>query len=102
MILVFCTTKDSEEAYNLANFLLDEKLIACANIVPNIRSLYFWKGSKEDTNEYLLIMKTVESKFPNLVKKIKEKHSYELPEIIAIPVSNADPEYVKWIEESLS
>ncbi len=101
MILVISTVKNEEEAKGIINFLLDEKLIACGNIVSNVKSLFFWNNDKEETEECILFLKTSEEKFPILVRKIKEKHSYKLPEIIAIPINLGDPNYLQWIKDSL-
>lgn len=98
MILVISTVKDEEEGKRIVNLLLDENLIACGNIIPKVKSLFFWNNKKEEIEECILFLKTKEEKFPLLVKKIKENHSYELPEIMALPISFGEPEYLKWIE----
>ncbi|MCX7846090.1 MAG: divalent-cation tolerance protein CutA [Dictyoglomaceae bacterium] len=101
MILVITTVKNEEEAERIINLLLDEKLIACGNIISKVKSLFFWKNSKEEVEECILFLKTNEDKFPILIRKLKENHSYELPEIIAIPINLGDPLYIKWVEDSL-
>lgn len=102
MILVISTVKDEEEGKRIVNLLLDEHLIACGNIIPKVKSIFFWKDMKEETEECILFLKTSEDKFPILVKKIKENHSYEVPEIIAVPITLGEPTYLKWIESSLT
>jgi periplasmic divalent cation tolerance protein len=101
MILVISTVKDIDEGKRIIDTLLNEHLIACGNIIPNITSIFFWKNNKEEINEAMIFLKTKEEKFHILIKKIKEIHSYEIPEIIAIPITYGNPEYLKWIEESL-
>lgn len=101
MILVISTIKNEEEAKRIIDSLLDEKLIACGNIISKVKSLFFWNNSKEELEECILFLKTSEKKFPILIRKIKEIHSYELPEIIAIPINLGDPFYLKWIEDSV-
>ena len=82
MILVgFVTCKDSEEARKIASSLVGKKLVACANIIPSIESIYRWKGKVEESNETLLILKTRESLQEKVVKEIENMHSYELPAI---------------------
>ncbi|MCS7201933.1 MAG: divalent-cation tolerance protein CutA [Dictyoglomus sp.] len=100
MILVISTVKNEEEGKRIVNLLLDEKLIACGNIISQVKSLFFWNNIKEEVEECVLFLKTSQEKFPVLIRRLKEIHSYELPEIIAIPINLGDPIYLKWIEDS--
>ncbi len=95
--MVFVTVGDADEAVALAGKLVAEKYVACVNMVPRIRSIYLWKGEVRDEGEVLLIMKTRISFFPELQRRIRELHSYEVPEIIALPVSQGLPEYLQWV-----
>lgn len=98
-IVVFITASSKKEAMKIANGLVDKKLAACVNIVPNIKSIYTWKGKKEKASEVLLIVKSKREKFKNIVKKVKALHSYSVPEIISIPINNGNKDYLNWIED---
>lgn len=97
MIIIFCTFRTREEAYKLGKELLNEKLIACYNLIP-VESAYWWKGKIVDENEILMILKTNKS-FSEVERYILKHHSYETPEIIAIKPSAVTKKYLKWIEE---
>ncbi|HOP95727.1 MAG TPA: divalent-cation tolerance protein CutA [Dictyoglomaceae bacterium] len=101
MFLVISTLGKIEDAEKIANILLEEKLIACANIIPNVKSFFYWNQEKQETEEVILLLKTDKEKFSSLVKRLKELHPYELPEIIGIPVNYGLPEYLTWIKESV-
>lgn len=96
-IVVFITTKDEQEAENIAQLLLDRRLIACCNMVSEVRSMFRWQGTLESEDECLMILKTRSSLLDEVVEAVKSAHSYEVPEIIAIPVIGGDQEYLKWI-----
>jgi len=99
--VVLATVKDSAEAERIAKRLVDERLAACVNVLPNISSTYRWKGKVEHVREVLLLMKTSHEKLDRLMAKVKELHSYEVPEILALPIERGSQEYLKWLEESL-
>ena len=99
-ILVYCTCPDAEVGQDLARILVDEKLAACVSVLPGIRSVYRWQDKVEQDMECLLIIKSLESGFPALSARILENHPYELPEILAVPVSHGHPPYLAWISES--
>ncbi|MBP8645601.1 MAG: divalent-cation tolerance protein CutA [Syntrophobacteraceae bacterium] len=98
--VVFVTVGNAEEGTRIAQTLVDEKLIACANILPQVRSVYRWKGKVCREEEQLLLMKTRSSLFPALMKRIRELHSYEVPEIVAFPLSDGLPEYLQWVMDN--
>lgn len=98
--LVFVTAGNEKDALAIAEKLVEEKLVACVNVVPQIRSVFLWKGEVCHEPEVLMIMKTPTSLFPSLQKRVKEIHSYEVPEIIAFPVSQGLPQYLQWVVES--
>ena len=100
-IVVLVTSPSEEEAERLASGLVEEKLAACVNIVP-ISSLFRWEGKLSKENESLLIIKTRYSLFHNLEKRVKELHSYQVPEIIALPVVAGSKDYLDWVAENLS
>ncbi len=99
-ILVMVTCGSSAEAERMAKQLLDENLVACVNIAGRIRSLFKWKGAVSRESESLLLMKTRRGLFEPLCDRVKELHSYEVPEIIAVPIIVGNPDYLDWICES--
>jgi periplasmic divalent cation tolerance protein len=98
-IVVLVTASHEEEAARIANGLVETGLAACVNIVKGIRSVYRWQGKIEDGNEALLVVKTRRDFFESIVKQVKELHSYTIPEIIALPVTEGSEEYLRWLEE---
>ncbi len=102
LIVCFVTCKDEDEAAKIAKALLKKKLCACVNIIKDIRSLYVWEGKLCDDREALMVLKTKEEKFPALEREIKKHHSYDVPEIIAFPVTRVSDVYAKWVTESVS
>ncbi len=99
-IVVLVTAGSEEEAETIARNLVEGKLAACVNIISPIRSMYSWEGKVADDKEWLLLIKTRKSLFPQVEKGIKEWHSYEVPEVIALPVLAGSREYLGWVEES--
>jgi uncharacterized protein involved in tolerance to divalent cations len=99
MIIVQTTTATVDDAERIAEILLTEKLAACVQIVP-IRSRYVWKGQLERADEQLLLIKTQQALFEPVRARIRAEHSYETPEIVALPVSAGDPDYLVWIADS--
>lgn len=97
-ILVLITTGSEEEAARIAQSLVEERLIACANLVGGVRSLYRWKGEVCDDREILLLCKTQRRLFPQVSAKVKSIHSYEVPEIIALPIIEGWRPYLEWVE----
>ena len=102
VLVVFVTVGNEEEALTIGRTLVEEKLVACVNLVPQIRSIYWWKGEVCDDQELLLVMKTTASMFDSLQSRIRELHSYEVPEIVALSVAKGLPDYLKWVVESIS
>ena len=98
-IVVLITIDSEDEAVKIAKVLLEADLIACANIIGKIRSLYKWKGEVCDDPEVLIICKSQRQLFSRLSEKVKSLHSYEVPEIIAMPLVEGWAPYLKWIEE---
>jgi periplasmic divalent cation tolerance protein len=94
------TCGNLREAKKIAETLLKEKLIACANIIQT-SSIYEWKGKNESHSEEMVFMKTTEVAYPKVEKRIKELHSYEVPAIIAVPVEHTSEEYKKWVFENV-
>ncbi len=100
-LVVFITTSGNEEARKISREIVNNKLAACVNIVSNIHSVYLWKGGVEESSECLLIAKTLEEKFEKLINKVKEIHSYDVPEVIALPIVKGYEKYLRWIYDSL-
>lgn len=96
--VVFTTTGSLPEARRIAHELLDRRLAACVNIVPQVESIYRWEGEVKTDAEWLLIIKTTAARFPQVRDAIQELHSYDLPECIAFDVSDGDPAYLVWID----
>ena len=99
-VLVYCTCPDDRVGQDLAQVLVDERLAACVSLLPGIRSIYRWQEKVEQEMECLLIIKSLESRFPALSARILERHPYELPEILAVPVSHGHPPYLNWLAEA--
>src|SRR3989344_6530376 len=99
---VFVTASSPQEAKTIAQAVLRAKLAACVNIVPKISSSYWWKGKIETASESLLIIKTKNALIRKLIHKVKAVHSYAVPEVIALPIQEGNPDYLKWIGESVS
>jgi len=98
-IIVFVTAASEEEGARIGQAIVGEKLAACVNIIRSIRSIYRWQGRIEDGQEILLIIKTKKNLFENLKKRVKELHSYSVPEIIALPLVGGDEQYLNWLGE---
>lgn len=99
-ILVFITAGSSEEADTLAVALLDARLVACVNQVKEVSSAYWWQGAREQAAEVLLLAKTRRELWSQVLETIRKHHSYEVFEAIAVPLIEANPDYLDWIWES--
>ena len=99
-IVVFVTCGSEDEGLKIARALVEEKLAACANMVSPLRSIYRWEGKICDEKEWLLLIKTRQSRFEDLAKRVKALHSYSVPEIIALPITEGSPAYLNWISEN--
>ncbi len=100
-VVVLCTCGDEGEARRIARDLVESKLAACVNILPSVQSIYRWQGQVETAQEIPLLIKTASERFPELQQRIIHLHSYETPEIIALPVSMGSDKYLAWIKESV-
>jgi len=100
-MVVFITTESEEEAHRIAERLLDQRKAACVNIVPRVSSLFWWEGKLDSAQESLLIVKTRASVFPELVELVRKVHSYQVPEIIALPVIAGNEDCLKWIDSEV-
>ena len=97
-IVVLITAGSEEEAHKIAELLVNEKKAACVNILPGVDSLFRWEDKLESARESLLLVKTKASLFPEIVELVKRTHSYEVPEIIAMPIISGSEDYVKWLD----
>ena len=95
--IIYSTIDDIIDARKIANILVEEQLVACVNIIPGVESVYKWKGKIENSNEVVLIAKTIDDKVKNTIKRIKELHTYELPDIVVIPIIGGLKEYLDYI-----
>lgn len=101
-LMIYCTCSNKQVAESIVKDLLDKRLIACANILPAIESHYVWQGAIENSQEILVLIKTNKAKYTDVEKVILTLHPYELPEIIAVPIEAGLPNYIHWINESVS
>ncbi len=99
-IITLITAGSDEEATTIARALVDERLAACVNIVPGVRSFFFWEGKTDDARELLLICKSRRPLLDELVNRVKSLHSYTVPEIIALPIVAGSRDYLDWVRES--
>lgn len=100
-IIVLVTVDSEEQAKRISDILLGRKAIACANIVRDVQSFYWWKGKVDHSRELLLVMKSRRELLEEIVRLVKENHSYEAPEVVAVPVVGGNPDYLRWIDESV-
>ncbi|MFX0097584.1 MAG: divalent-cation tolerance protein CutA [Candidatus Hodarchaeota archaeon] len=100
-IVVLITTPNPNEAEIIGKTLVERKLAACVNIIPKIRSIFWWEGKIEESSEALIIAKSKSDLMKEIQETVKEKHSYDVPEIIALSVESGLPQYCKWIDESV-
>lgn len=101
-IVVFMTAANGEEATRLADLLVGAHLAACVQILPEMESVYRWEGKIERQSEILLIAKTTTAKFAELEREVRALHSYETPEIVAVPMVAGSSPYLAWLFDSLN
>jgi periplasmic divalent cation tolerance protein len=99
--IVLTTSGSAAEARKIAQHLVEQRLAACVNIVPQIGSIYRWQGKVESSQEWLLLIKTTAGKFPAVRDAIRSLHSYELPECIVVRIEDGSPDYLRWLAESV-
>jgi periplasmic divalent cation tolerance protein len=101
MLIIFTTTPNETEAENLATKLIEQKLAACVQVLPKMKSFYFWNGVVQKDEEFLLLIKTTAEKFAEVETFIKSNHSYETPEVIAVKVDKVSDHYFRWLVKYL-
>lgn len=100
--IVLTAAASEEEASKIARHLVERRLAACVNIVPQVASIYRWQGKVEEAHEWLLMVRTTAAAFGQVRDAIAELHSYELPECISLTIEDGSPVYLQWIAESVS
>ena len=101
-IVVLITTGSAEEAQQISRILLEQRKVACVNTIPKVDSLFWWEDKLDSAQENLLIAKTKASLLPEIINLVKKVHSYDVPEIIALPIVGGNQEYLEWIEQSVA
>jgi len=101
-LIVLVTTSSKEEAEKIVRSLLDKRLIACANIIGPVESQFWWEGKIDEANEFLVFMKSNEKLFTKLSQAVRGMHSYELPEILALPIIKGSKPYLEWLNSNLA
>jgi periplasmic divalent cation tolerance protein len=96
--VILITTSQDEESQLIARVLLEQKVAACVSIIPQVSSLFWWQKSIEQESESLLVVKTRIELVDEIIRLVKEVHSYDVPEIIAIPIIGGNPDYLEWVD----
>lgn len=100
-VSIYVTFANEEEAKSIGRILVEERLVACCNIIPNLVSIYHWKDRLEESQETLVFFKTTKDRAAKTTKKIQELHSYEVPCILILPILEGNQPYLDWIRNSL-
>ena len=100
-IVVFMTSRDADEARRLAEMLVEKRLAACVQILPEMQSVYRWQGKVDSSREWLLLAKTTQERFPAVRDAIRKLHSYDLPECVAINIEDGSSDYLQWLTDSV-
>ena len=101
-IIIFITAPNKEEASRLADMLVESRLAGCVQILPGIESVYRWQGHVERQDEVLLIAKTLKAKFDDIEREVRALHSYETPEIVALPIVEGSVPYLEWLKAGVN
>ena len=99
VIVIATTVGTQQQALDIAQALVHRRLVACVNILPNVRSIFRWKGKIHDDGEFMLLVKTIPGRYDAVKEAIREIHTYELPEILGHSVALAEPNFAAWIDE---
>jgi periplasmic divalent cation tolerance protein len=100
-IVILCTCSSAEESQRIASRLLEDHLAACVNVLPSVRSYYWWQGAIESADEHLLFIKSTAALFPAVQDAVRQMHSYEVPELLALPVLAGSADYLAWLRSNL-
>ena len=98
-IMIYCTCPDIETADRISRQLIRQHMAACVNQVTGVTSIYEWEGKIQQSNEVMIIIKSTEKRFDSIKKLVSEEHPYELPELIAVPITQGLPDYLEWINQ---
>ena len=101
MLMVFTTFANADDAARVARTLVEERLIACGNLLPGVRSLYRWEGNVADQPEVMVLMKTRKQDWTALISRLHELHPYDTPECVAVRIAAGAPKYMAWLESAL-
>jgi periplasmic divalent cation tolerance protein len=101
-VVVFVTAGSAEEGRRIGRALVEQELAACVNVTSPVRSLYHWKGQIADDEEVLLVIKTSRALFDRLRREVEKLHSYQVPEVLCLPVIDGSPNYLNWLAESIA
>ena len=99
VLLVMSTFPDAQPAQRVAQQIVEERLAACANVLPSIKSIYRWQGKVEESEESLVLIKTTVDRFAAMQTTLRRLHPYEVPEIVALPIDRGLPDYLRWVVE---
>ena len=97
VVVVNTTINNIQDARKIAHTLVEEQLVACVNIIPNVESVYRWKGNIEEDNEYILIARTIDDNVEKTIHRIKQIHTYDLPDIVVLPVTGGLKDYLDYV-----
>lgn len=100
-IIIYCTVPNKKEGKEIARALIENKFAACINIIDKVESVFSWDGEMTEEKEALLVIKTKKELFGNVKHVIQKLHSYTVPEVISVPIAQADETYLKWIEHEV-
>ena len=100
-VVLYVTASSDDEAERIATSLLEKKLVACVNIIPKVKSIYWWQKKIEQSDELLLVMKSVSDNVERIVTEVKSLHSYDVPEVISMPIHGGNSDYLDWISDSI-
>jgi periplasmic divalent cation tolerance protein len=98
-VVVFITTGTTDEARSISSILVSHRKAACVNIVPQVNSMFCWQGKIESSDEVLLIVKTKATLLEELIELVKQNHSYDVPEVIALPIIDGNRDYLQWLDD---
>jgi periplasmic divalent cation tolerance protein len=99
--LIYITTQDKAQARNIGRYLVESRLAACVNIFDNMNSMYIWQDQFQDDQEAVLIAKTTQARLNDLIEAVKTRHDYECPCIVAMPITDGNPNFLRWIADQV-
>lgn len=100
--VIYITVGNFDEAKTIGRKLLEERLVACVNLIDGMQSLYWWNDTLQEDREVVLIAKTTGARVPAVIERVKALHSYELPCIVSLPIAAGNPAFLDWIEKEVT